>query len=148
MGALQLPLPLKKRGGIRGRRAAVREWVSFYARLEVRLLAGETLSTAAGRAPKPVYCDGHEAYATSDSDLRSLELWWACLQQQYHAGVGVAANVAAARAFAEACEEALLAEFLRELPTRANVGLILAFLPPVLLLLFYPLWAQVALSLP
>ncbi len=110
-----------------------------------RVLAGQlspqvrdTLAVARGGAISPVLARLGETYPD-----RQHRLWFQVLRELYERGAGLRDGVeAAARALREEQERDLEAHCLR-LPTRANVVLLLFFLPPTLLLLFAPLIGEI-----
>jgi hypothetical protein len=70
-------------------------------------------------------------------------LWFSVLSDLYRAGGGLAPAVLAISTHLRREQERDLEAHCQTLPTRMNVVLILFFLPPTLLLLFYPLVAEI-----
>ncbi len=84
----------------------------------------------------------HLEHLASTFPMTSLRQWFGILRQSYVVGSPIIPLI---RAFSESMRRDQLRDFeqhARTLPTRANVLLLIFFLPPALLIIFGPLLSQ------
>ncbi len=86
------------------------------------------------------------ARLSSDFKIPSLKIWFSVINELYQSGAGLANCVSSIASTLRSEHSRDLENHLQRLPSRTNILVILFFLPPTFLLLFYPLLLEIISS--